>query len=145
MHQGHLKDIAQLERDCFSTPWTESMLFEELYNDTASFLVAEGEDGTLLGYAGLHVALDEGYIANVAVGEAYRRQGVADALLNVYKRFGQVNLAFLTLEVRVSNRPAIDFYLKQGFEQVGRRKDFYQAPKEDALIMTLRFGAEEVP
>ncbi|NCB64213.1 MAG: ribosomal-protein-alanine N-acetyltransferase [Clostridia bacterium] len=140
MDRSHLAAIAEIERASFSQPWSESMLAEELYNDNASFIVAQAEDGTVLGYAGLHAVLDEGYIDNVAVAEAHRRQGVADALLDTFQRFGKANLAFLTLEVRVSNRPAIDLYLKHGFAQVGRRKDYYKAPVEDAILMTLEFG-----
>lgn len=140
MDRTHLTAIAEIERAAFSQPWNENMLAEELYNTNASFIVAQGEDGAVLGYAGLHAVLDEGYIDNVAVAEPYRRQGVADALLDAFRRFGEARLAFLTLEVRVSNRPAIDLYLKHGFVQVGRRKEYYRAPVEDAILMTLEFG-----
>ena len=136
MDRSHIPAIAALERECFSRPWSEAALSEELYNDTACFLVAEGEDGTVLGYAGLHVILDEGYIDNVAVDPRYRRQGVADALLDVFCRFGAEKLAFLPLEVRASNPPAISLYEKHGFYEVGRRKDYYDDPKEDALLLT---------
>ena len=144
MDRSHLAGVAELERLCFSTPWNEAMLEEELYNPTASFIVAEDPAGEVLGYAGLHVVLDEGYIDNVAVREEYRRQGIAQALLDVFLRFGKAHqLAFLTLEVRASNAPAKQLYLKHGFEQVGRRKDYYDAPKEDAIIMTKYFQAEK--
>ena len=143
MDRSHLAGVAELERLCFSTPWNEAMLEEELYNDTASFIVAEGEDGSVLGYAGLHVILDEGYIDNVAVRPSCRRMGIADQLLNVFIRFGQANLAFLTLEVRKSNAPAIALYEKHGFEQVGLRPGFYSRPREDALIMTRTFPQNE--
>ena len=139
MDRGHIKEIAQIERECFSMPWSEGALEEELYNPQASFIVAQRADGAVLGYAGLHVAADEGYIDNIAVRADYRRQGIADDLLDVFVRFGAVNLAFLTLEVRPSNEAAIDLYFKHGFAQVGRRKDYYQDPKEDAIIMTLEF------
>lgn len=123
-------------------PWSERVLEEELYNPQASFIVAQRADGAVLGYAGLHVAVDEGYIDNVAVREDYRRQGIADDLLDVFVRFGRVNLAFLTLEVRPSNEAAIGLYFKHGFAQVGRRKNYYENPREDAIIMTLEFGVE---
>lgn len=123
-------------------PWSERALEEELYNPQASFIVAQRADGAVLGYAGLHVAADEGYIDNVAVREDYRRQGIADDLLDVFVRFGRVNLAFLTLEVRPSNEAAIGLYFKHGFAQVGRRKNYYENPREDAIIMTLEFGVE---
>ena len=94
MDRSHISQIAQLERECFSTPWTEAMLEEELFNPQASFIVAEDDEGNILGYAGLHVVLDEGYIDNIAVQPDARRHGVASALLDVYCRFGAVNLAF---------------------------------------------------
>ena len=136
MDRSHLAGVAELERLCFSAPWNEAMLEEELYNDTASFIVAEGEDGQVLGYAGLHVILDEGYIDNVAVRPTCRRQGIADRLLDVFCRFGQANLAFLTLEVRPSNTAAVALYEKHGFQEAGRRKDYYEDPREDALLLT---------
>ena len=136
MDRSHLEGIAELERTCFSHPWSVDMLAEELYNETASFLVAEGEDGSVLGYAGLHVVLDEGYIDNVAVDPAYRRQGIADALIDTFVRFGAAKLAFLTLEVRAGNATAIALYEKHGFYEVVRRKDYYDDPKEDAILMT---------
>lgn len=139
MNAAHLAPIAALERACFSQPWSEEMLAEELRSDCASFLVAQSGSGSVMGYAGLHVVLDEGYIDNVAVAEGFRRQGVADALLAMFLKFGRANLAFLTLEVRKSNRAAIDLYLKNGFAQVAARKDYYKNPTEDAIIMTLEF------
>lgn len=143
MDRSHLAGVAELERLCFATPWSEAMLAEELYNDTASFIVAEGEDGSVLGYAGLHVILDEGYIDNVAVRPDCRRQGIADRLLDVFCRFGEEKLAFLTLEVRPSNEAAVALYRKHGFQEAGRRWDYYEAPKEDALLLTRQFGRKE--
>jgi len=143
MDKSHLREIALIERECFSDPWSEASLEEELYNPLCSFLVAQRADGAVLGYAGLHAVLDEGYLDNIAVRADYRGQGIADALLDVFIRFGREHLAFLTLEVRPSNEPAIQLYYKHGFAQVGRRRDYYQHPKEDAIIMTLEFGEKE--
>ena len=139
MDRSHLSGVADLEKLCFTTPWNEAMLEEELYNDTASFIVAQRADGEVLGYAGLHVILDEGYIDNVAVRPEYRRQGVADRLLDVFCRFGQARLAFLTLEVRPSNTAAVALYEKHGFREAGRRKNYYENPTEDALLLTKEF------
>lgn len=135
--------IAEIERACFSHPWSENALREELFNDTACFIAAVTEKGEVAGYAGLHCVLDEGYIDNIAVREEYRRQGVAGELLGAFLRFGKAKLAFLTLEVRASNAPAIALYAKYGFEEVGRRKGYYDAPKEDAVLMTLNFESEQ--
>lgn len=142
MDRSTVPDVAAIERECFSQPWSEDMLAEELYNDNASFIVAVADDGTVLGYAGLTVVLDEGYINNIAVKSQYRRMGVADALLGTFINFAEDHLAFLTLEVRASNDKAISLYTKNGFVQEGRRKDYYKAPKEDAIIMTRRFSGE---
>ena len=139
MDRSHLAGVAALERLCFAVPWNEAMLEEELYNDTASFIVAKADDGEVLGYAGLHVILDEGYIDNVAVRPEYRRQGIADRLLDVFCRFGQAHLAFLTLEVRPSNTAAVALYEKHGFHEAGRRKNYYTDPVEDALLLTREF------
>ena len=143
MDRSHVPQGAALERECFSMPWSETMLEDSLYDSNASFIVAEDEEGNILGYAGLHAVLDEGYIDNIAVEEAARRHGVASALLDVFCRFGEVNLAFLTLEVRKSNAAAIALYEKHGFQMAGLRKGFYQRPREDAVIMTRYFNQDE--
>ena len=134
-----IPQIAALERACFAHPWTEEMLQRELWNEAAVIIVALREDGVVLGYAGLQTVLDEGYINNVAVAANVRRQGIADELIAAFVRFGQAKLAFLTLEVRASNAPAIALYMKHGFAQVGRRRGYYDDPKEDAILMTLEF------
>ena len=96
---------------------------------------AAGE--TVLGYANFLHVLDEGDIGNVAVAPEFRRQGVADALLEALcARAAALDLAFLTLEVRASNAPAIALYRKHGFQTVGQRRNYYQKPDEDALLMT---------
>ena len=91
------------------------------------------------------ILLDEGYITNVAVRPDCRKQGVAGKLLQVFLDCAQANhLAFLTLEVRASNYPAIALYGSRGFRGVGRRKNYYEHPREDAIIMTkeLQHGPE---
>ena len=145
MNADHLEEIERLERICFSRPWSRRMLAEELENQCAAFLVAEdSQNGAVMGYAGLLVVADEGYITNVAVFPEYRRQGVAAKILEIYLNFAQANqLAFLTLEVRPSNEAAIALYQRHGFEEVGRRKNYYDLPKEDALILTRYFDKEE--
>ena len=141
MTADHLDEVAELERICFSTPWSRNMLAEELDNALSAFLVALDESGKVVGYAGLQVVLDEGYITNVAVRPECRRQGIAGKLLQVFLDFAQGNhLAFLTLEVRASNYDAIALYGSRGFRSVGRRKNYYEHPKEDAIIMTKEFA-----
>lgn len=145
MTADHLEELEKLERICFSRPWSRKMLAEELENQCAAFLVAEDSgSGRVLGYAGLMVVADEGYITNVAVFPEYRRQGIAAQILQVFVQFAEANhLAFLTLEVRPSNAAAIALYQGFGFEEVGRRKNYYDLPKEDALILTKYFETGE--
>lgn len=144
MNGDHLDEVAELERVCFPDPWSRDMLKEELENDLAAFLVALDERGAVAGYAGLQVVLDEGYILNVAVRPDCRRRGVAGRLLEVFLNFARGNqLAFLTLEVRASNYAAIALYGSRGFRGVGRRKNYYEHPREDAVIMTLDLTGEQ--
>ena len=140
MTADHLDEVAELERICFSVPWSRNMLAEELDNLLSAFLVALDDSGKVVGYAGVQVILDEGYITNVAVRPECRRQGIAAKLLQVFLDFARANqLAFLTLEDRASNYDAIALYGSRGFRSVGRRKNYYEHPKEDAIIMTLEF------
>ena len=121
MNGDHLDEVVELERVCFPDPWSRNMLKEELENDLAAFLVALDGQGAVAGYAGLQVVLDEGYILNVAVRPDCRRQGVAGQLLQVFLNFAKGNqLAFLTLEVRASNYPAIALYGASGAWGGGR-------------------------
>ena len=140
MTARHLSAVAELERVCFpADPWSEALYRAALDNPAVAVLLALGEDGAPLGYAVLSTVLDEGNLDNIAVAPAYRRQGVADALLSVVTGFGREHLSRLMLEVRASNAPAIALYEKYGFAAVGRRKNYYDAPREDAVLMTLVF------
>lgn len=131
-----LPQIQHIEQQSFSVPWTETMLRLQLEPDSHVFLTAE-EDGAVVGYVGLMFVLDEGYISNVAVRPDCRRRGIADALLDELERRSRtLLLRFLTLEVRESNSAAIALYEKHGFRTVGRRKNYYEKPREDALLMT---------
>ncbi len=134
----HIKEIAKLEKICFSTPWSEKAL-EEAFMAGTKFFTAQ-KDNKVLGYVGISAILDEGYITNIAVFPEYRSQGVGTALLKyLYKFAKEKSLKFISLEVRESNYTAISLYEKQGFKTEGKRKNFYTAPTEDALIMTKRF------
>lgn len=140
MAAAHLPAVAALEKVCFpADPWSEALFQEALDSPRVRVLLAQGENGSLLGYAVLSVILDEGNLDNIAVAPAARRQGVADALLSALIGFGREHLAVLMLEVRSSNVPAIALYEKHGFAAVGRRKNYYDAPREDAILMTLTY------
>lgn len=135
--------VAEIEKECFSEPWSQTALENELSNESAMFFVAKNSDG-VFGYIGMHTVLDECYIANIAVGEKYRRRKVAEKLL-IYsiEKVRERNCSFISLEVRVSNAPAIALYEKMGFVALGERKDFYSKPKENALIMTKYLDGDE--
>ena len=140
MGPEHIPKVAALERACFpADPWSEALFREALDNPAAAVLLAQGEGGSLLGYAVVSAVLDEGNLDNIAVAPEYRRRGVADALLGALTGLGRECLALLTLEVRASNAPAIALYEKHGFRPVGRRRKYYSDPREDAVLMTLTF------
>ncbi len=133
----HLEALEQLEMSCFSMPWTREMLLGQMPDDSHEFLAAEDESGELLGYVGMMTVLDEGYISNVAVAPEQRRRGIADALIRtLLDRAEMRELSFVTLEVREHNKPAIALYRKHGFVPVGLRKNYYEAPTENAILMT---------
>lgn len=143
MAERHLKDAAALERLCFSEPWSRDAFLQELQNPLAHFLVAE-RGGVLAGYAGMTWVLDEGYIDNIAVSPVHRRQGVGRALVGALDAFARgKRLSFLSLEVRVSNKPAVTLYQSCGFRSVGVRPNFYSCPSEDAYIMTKYFTSPQ--
>ena len=139
MTADHLDEVAELERICFTTPWSRNMLAEELDNYLSAFLVALDDQDHVVGYAGLQAVLDEGYITNIAVAESCRRKGLGRAMLGaLIDHCRESGASFLTLEVRQSNAPAIALYESMGFLPEGRRKNFYRQPTEDAILMTKR-------
>lgn len=139
----HLDDILCIEEECFSLPWTREQLEKQLDEDRYVFLAAEDEAGAAVGYVGLMYVLDEGYISNVAVTLSHRREGIADMLLSeLYKKAWEKKLSFLTLEARLGNIAAQSLYKKHGYTQVGLRKNFYDKPREDAVLMTCYINGE---
>ncbi len=141
----HLEAISAIEIACFSLPWTQGQLERQMLAENCVFLAALDEEEKVLGYVGLLTVLDEGYISNIAVAPEHRRSGVADALICALIALVRDRLSFLTLEVRESNLAAIRLYEKHGFLPAGRRRDYYDKPKEAALLMTLFLKKEELP
>ena len=138
--ERHLAQAAQLERECFSDPWSLEGLRAELTNPNARFLAAVSGEA-MAGYLGLHAVCGEGYITNLAVAPAFRRQGVARALLRAGAEIAEKEkLEFLSLEVRTSNLPARRLYESEGYVHIGARPGFYTNPREDGEIYTKRFG-----
>ena len=140
MNQSHISAIAEIERQCFSKPWSENAIAAELENESGYFYVAK-LNGEAVGYIGMHCAADECYIANVGVLKEYRRMGVGSALVKYASdKAKEMKMSFISLEVRPSNTAAVRIYERFGFERVGLRKNFYSEPKEDGAIMTLCFA-----
>ena len=135
MNADHVAQIAALEKICFSDPWSERSIDSELDNKLAFWLVAtEGE--TVAGYIGSQTVMEETDMMNVAVHPDFRRQGIAEALVSgLVEHLKAMGSHCLTLEVRASNAPAIALYEKLGFAEIGRRKNYYRNPREDALIL----------
>lgn len=133
-----LPQVCEIERQTFSVPWSESAFEESLKLPHAIFLVAYlGEQ--ILGYCGLYQVFNEGDITNIGVSPDYRGMGIAGKLLEtVFAYSAERGIEAFTLEVRESNAPAIHLYSKYGFEQAGLRKNFYEKPKEHAVIMWKR-------
>ena len=136
MNKDDIAAVAALERECFSSPWTEKGLEQELSNENAVFFTARKE-GRVVGYMGMHCVLDECYIANVAVSCEHRRRGIGRLLLQyAEKKARERACSFISLEVRLSNSSAICLYESEGYEIMGERRNFYSCPTENALIMT---------
>ena len=135
MNSSHVAQIALLEKICFSDPWSEKSIASELDNKLAFWLVAV-EGDTVAGYIGSQTVMDETDMMNVAVHPDFRRQGIAEALITgLVEHLKTIGSHCLTLEVRASNAPAIALYEKLGFSKIGRRKNYYRNPREDALIL----------
>ena len=135
MNDSHVAGIVEMEKLCFSDPWSENSIRYELTNPLSLWLVAV-EDGQVVGYVGSQTVLGEADMMNLAVREEYRRRGIAEMLVNgLVAQLKAQGSRILLLEVRASNDPAIALYEKLGFVQVGRRPNYYHKPKEDALIL----------
>ncbi len=143
MTENDIKGVAEVEKECFASPWSEKSLSEELENGNAYFFVAV-INGEIAGYIGTISVFGECSITNVAVKEKYRNKGIASSLLqrailnSIY-----LDDEFITLEVRKSNISAISLYEKFGFRKMGERKNFYRSPTEDAFIYNKYLKGEE--
>ena len=116
--------------------WSKDAFVNEIENNLAKYYVARDEKGNLLGYLGAWIIIDEAHITTLAVSPAYKQNKVAQTLMNCFVQDCYKNMVkYITLEVRVSNEPAINLYRKFGFNSLGTRKGYYQDNNEDALIM----------
>lgn len=135
MKPEHVPQVARLEQQCFADPWSERSVGSELENPLSLWLVAlEGEQ--VVGYVGSQTVLEETDMMNIAVSADFRRKGIARALIEaLVEKLREKGSHCLTLEVRISNIPALRLYEYMGFTQVGLRKNYYRNPKEDACIL----------
>ena len=130
-----LPQVMVIEKENFSVPWTDKGFLSFLLRYDTLFLVAE-EDGQIIGYAGVVMVLDEAELTNVAVMKSYQKQGVGRLLIeSLMCLIAECDIEILHLEVRVSNAEAISLYRRIGFEEIGMRHNYYEAPQEDAILM----------
>jgi ribosomal-protein-alanine N-acetyltransferase len=137
MKKEDVEAVVKIEEEAYGKHhWAKSSFYDEMSNNLAKYYVAKTSDGEIAGYAGTWHIIDEGHITTIAVKNDYLRNHIGDAIMKAiiddcYKN----NIKYLTLEVRVSNIPAIKMYEKYGFQSLGTRKSYYQDNNEDALIM----------
>ncbi len=131
-----LDGIAALEQECFASPWSRESLYRDMTeNQMAEYFVAE-LDGEVVGYLGIWLVSEEGYINNVAVSPSHRRRQIGSALIGAMLEATQAEgIIAHTLEVRASNEAAKGLYKKFGFKEAGLRKGYYEDNGEDAIIM----------
>lgn len=133
--------IAELEKASFSKPWSEDSIRSSYNSSSCKFFTAKTD--RIVGYIGLSIAADEGYILNVAVFPEYRGKGIGTSLVNYLIDSYKDKLSFLTLEVRPSNKAAVNMYYSLGFEKAGERPSYYSSPKENALLLTKYFNSNK--
>lgn len=132
------EEIAFIEKECFADPWSVKSILDSIKGNNV--FIGIKENGSLIGYLSLYESLDEGYINNIAVLKDKRRKGIGKSLLKEITHYAvSKGLSFISLEVRVSNTPAINLYSSFGFKEEGKRKNYYNNPTEDAIILTRRF------
>lgn len=148
MTSEDINAAVEIEKQCFSIPWSEKSFQDSIARDDTIFLVCEAEEvinvtedtvSCITGYIGMYLSFDEASITNVAVSPEFRKKGYGEQLVTVAKEVAkEVDVQTIFLEVRVSNEPAISLYRKMGFEELGVRKKFYEHPVEDAYIMSCK-------
>ena len=135
MDKTHVTQVAQLEKLCFSCPWSEKSVVSELENPLSLWIVAVDEN-IVVGYVGSQSVMGEADMMNLAVLPEYRRKGIAEKLVSsLIQELSKNNVSSLTLEVRASNAPAITLYEKLDFSKIGCRPGYYRNPREDALVL----------
>lgn len=138
LREGDTEELARIEAEAFSMPWTKKD-FENLLSHPYCFYLVALADGKVAGCCGYTDSFKEATIDNVVVAEQFRNRGIARKMLEELIRRGEeAGVEAFTLEVRVSNAAAIHVYEKFGFQSEGIRPGFYEKPREDASIMWRR-------
>ena len=138
--EADIEKIAQLEAMTFSDAWTVKSI-SDTFKQKQAFLTVAEVDGIVSGYCIVYYVMDEAEIARIAVNETVRRQGIGRGLLDfTCKCCGEKQINKLLLDVRESNIGAIAFYKRYGFLEDGIRKNFYEMPKENAVLMSKQIG-----
>lgn len=135
---------AEIEKLCFSHPWSKAIMESEMKSPYADFFGAFC-GGELAGYIGGRTVAGETEVFNVAVAPGFRRKGIGKSLVEKFiETVRDKKTEAVFLEVRASNLSAINLYEKEGFVFCGLRKDYYDDPKENAILMRLAFdGTQE--
>ena len=136
MTKNDCHELAELDKKCFSVPWSEQSFSEETENKLATYLLAKKDD-KIVGYCGFWRVSGEAQVTNIAVLPEYRRQKIAETLAKKMLELCAEDEQ-IVLEVRKSNSAAILLYEKLGFEKAGIRKRFYKNPDEDGITMLRR-------
>lgn len=130
-----ISQVAEIERQIFSIPWSEKAFRNSMESDNTIYIVAK-ENNNVAGYAGMYLSFEEGNITNVAVNPLNRRKGIGEKIVrDILNRACEKGVRDVFLEVRETNSVAIALYEKIGFKEEGIRKNFYDKPRENALIM----------
>ena len=137
MTRDDVDKVVEIEKEAYGPHhWAKSSFYDEMSNNLAKYYIAKTPEGELVGYAGTWHIIDEGHITTIAVKKAYMRNHIGEAIIHKILEYCYSDgVKYLTLEVRVSNIPAIKLYEKYGFQSLGTRKGYYQDNNEDALIM----------
>jgi [ribosomal protein S18]-alanine N-acetyltransferase len=144
MTVADLPGVLAIERISFSTPWSETLFYNEIFKTISIARVAK-IDGKVVGYLCANIIIDEGHILNLAVHPDYRERGIATSLIQeVLETMKTGGSRSVFLEVRSSNKEALNMYEGFGFGLLGTRKDYYISPVEDAVVMVLRLYGDRV-
>ncbi len=137
MNKEDVEAVIRIEEEAYGKHhWAKSSFYDEMSNNLAKYYVARIPNGEIVGYAGTWHIIDEGHLTTIAVKREYLRNHIGEAILKtIIDDCYKSEIKYLTLEVRVSNIPAIKLYEKYGFKSLGTRKGYYQDNNEDALIM----------